>query len=336
MRIEDSDCFSLVVPTYQGTPFLRRLLDYLKAEKYLGHLLLTDNSSGEHREFARSCPAQYPELWLEVHEFDAGIGFVDKLARSLERLAARNVMLCGQDDYIVPEGVEKVVEVMEADPGLACARGRVARFHLRRATGDGLHRTASLDLNKYPMLAYEDADPLRRVLAHMRAYTSTLYSVHRRAQLVESLRATDAATRNVIFFQYLQSCITVALGRVACVDELFLARQIHDQSWSANLAGDYEHWPLLAAAPRYSEYYMQFRTALIALISTRFPSSADVTLGNKLDEAYLTLVRRALCRTSESDPANDAFFARLQAAGSRENTRVNGLARFTMPYEGTY
>jgi hypothetical protein len=47
-------------------------------------------------------------------------------------------------------------------------------------------------------------------------------------------------------------------------------------------------------------------------------------------------VRRALCRTSESDPENDAFFARLQTAGTRENTRVNGLARFTMPYVDTY
>jgi glycosyltransferase domain-containing protein len=271
-HIEDASCFTLVVPTYQGTPFLRRLLEFLKAERYLGQVVLSDNSSGEHGDFVASCPQLYPELWLELQAYEPGIGFLDKLTRTLARLDARFVMLCGQDDYIAPEGVEKLLQALQADPGLSCIRGRVARFHLRPVKHDGAVRAAALELNKHPMLAYEDPRPLDRVLAHMRAYTSTLYSVHRREQLVECFRITDAATRNVVFWQYLSSCITVGLGRVGCLDELFLARQVHGRSWSASLQGDKEHWPLLLTSPSYSAYYSQFCNALAKFLASTRPS----------------------------------------------------------------
>jgi glycosyltransferase domain-containing protein len=329
MLIDDPASFSLLVPTYEGSAFVRRLLEFLKAERYPGHIVLSDNSSAQQREFVASCAERYPELWLEVQEYQTGIGFLDKLVRSLATLQSRYVMLCGQDDFIEPEGVEALLQLIDSDAGLGCVRGRVARFQLRPLSGSGGHRAVAVDFNKHPMLAYEDTDPLDRVLAHLRAYTSTLYSIHRREQILGSLRTTDAATRNVVFWQYLSSCITVARGRVACGDQLFLARQIHRDSWSARLAGDNEHWPLLVSSPRYSEYYQQFRRALVEVLG-----KGDA--GAQIDQAYVHLARRALCRTSDSDAGNDAFFARLQMPGTPENTRVNAMARFSLAYEGTY
>jgi glycosyltransferase domain-containing protein len=270
-----------------------------------------------------------------VQLYEPGIGFLDKLARTLERLEARFVMLCGQDDYVVPEGVEKLLEALQADAGLSCIRGRVARFHLRPLERDGAW-AASVELNKHPMLAYEEPRPVDRVLAHLRAYTSTLYSVHRREALLESLRVTDAATRNVVFWQYLSSCLTAALGRVGCLDELFLARQIHGRSWSASLHGDSEHWPLLVTSPRYSAYYGEFRAALAGFLA-RQPGCGDAAeLAPQIDAAFVSLVARVFCRTSHSDAGNDAFFARLQAPGSAENARINALASFALPHVETY
>lgn len=326
MLLDDSSAFCLLVPTYEGTAFVRRLLEFLRAEGFPGQVILSDNSSPAHREFVLSCPRRYPELWLELQEYPCDTGFVDKLARSLSRIGSRYVMLCGQDDFVVPEGVEALLQLLETDGGLSCARGRVARFHVRVLSGSERERTAAVDFNKHPMLPYQDLDPAARVLAHLRAYTSTLYSVHRREVLLEAMRRTDEATRNVVFWQYLSSCITVALGRVACLDQLFLARQIHRQSWSAGLVGDREHWPLLLTSPRYSEYYQQFRTALLGLVD----------IDGQVDEAYVSLVRRALCRVNETDAGNESFFARLQTSGTPENIRVNGMARFSLAHEGTY
>ncbi|MGA0134819.1 MAG: TIGR00180 family glycosyltransferase [Opitutales bacterium] len=317
MRIDDADCFALIIPTYQGTPFLRRLLDFLDAEQYPGHIVLSDNSRGEHRAFVESCPTRYAGLWLDLQCYDFDIGFLDKLARTLETLTARNVMLCGQDDYVVPQTLEKLLDLIEADPGLACVRGRVARFLLRPVSTDAEKPAARVHLNNMPMLPYEDPDPVTRVLGHMRAYASTLYALHRREALLECFRFTDAATRNVIFWQYLSSCVTVALGRVACLDALFLARQIHKRSWSAT-ANDNEHWPLLVTSPRYSDYYQGFRSALVDFLLRRAGAGDADGLGADIDRAFLELLKRTFCGTSQTDAANKAFFARLQTAGTAE------------------
>jgi len=337
MLIADERCFSLIIPTFEGTPFLRRLLDYLKAEGYPGHIVLADNSSGEHLEFVRSCPARYPELWLQVDEHEASTPFLDKLVRSIGGLRSRHVMLCAQDDFIVPDAVEGLLRMLEADEGLSCARGRVARFRLTRTGSEGPgHRTA-VDFNKHAMLPYGENTALERVLAHLRAYTSTLYSVHRRTHFLESLRITAAGTKSVVFFQYLSSCICVALGRVACTDELFLARQVHARSWSATMVeGAYEHWPLLVTSPAYSTYYAQFRETLADLLAGIAGNGDRSAIAASIDSGFVFLVHRSFCRAHPSDPGNQAFFARLDTPGSAEYTLANRIARFCLPYADTY
>jgi glycosyltransferase domain-containing protein len=335
MLIEDADRFSLIIPTYEGTPFLRRCLDYLRSSGYRGHIVLCDNSTAEHLELVKSCPNRYPELWLDVHLYDADARFLVKLVRTMERIHARYVMLCAQDDFIVADGVEQLVQALEADEGLSCARGRVARFGLRRSeTGDGGH--PALHLMQHAMLAYDDPDPIGRVLEHIRQYASTLYSVHRKAQLIQSFRLTEAGTRNVIFFQYLSSCITVALGRVACLDTPFLLRQMHSNSWAARLMDDYEHWPLLVASPKYSEYYLQFRKALVDFLVERLGHADDGSLAGKIDRAYVHMAKRSLCQTGLSGTPDDAFYARLQTAGTAEYKLLSSIAAFTLRYADTY
>ena len=331
MLIEDPTLFSLVIPTWQGTPFLRRCLDYLKAEKYRGHLLLSDDSSGEHRAFVESCPERYPELRMDVHCFEPGTRFLVKLARSLERLTARYVMLCGQDDFIIPRGVEQTLLALRSDPTLSCARGRVARFHVNRAA-DG--RAESVKMMHHNMRAYGEPLAVERVLAHIRSFSATLYSVHRREDLIDSFLFTERATKNVIFFQYLSSCVVVARGRIAVVEDLFLVRQAHEGSWAAQLLGNYEHWPLLIASPHYSNYYQEFRSALVQLLGAE--PGADARLGARIDAAYVDLVKRSFCQSEPFDQAQHDFLQRLQTGGTVENDLFERVFEFLVRYQDTY
>jgi len=331
MLIEDDSVFSLIIPTYEGTPFLRRSLDHLKSLEYPGHIVLADDSSGAHREFVESCVSRYPELWIDLHQYAHGTRFLDKLCQSMDRLRARLVMLCGQDDFLVPETVERVVRTLDADAGLSCVRGRAVRFRLRSKAGAS---KVAIDLQPHPMRPYRDPQAVDRVLTHVRAYSSTLYSVHRRPYLVESFRRTEAATRNVIFMQYLSSCITAAQGRVECVDELFLARQAHAASWAARLMRDYEHWPLLVTAPRLSEYYQEFRGALLDLLGAE--PGAREGLGERIDEAFVDLVKLTLSGAGLDDPADAAFYTRLTTKGTPEHRAIDSILKFAIDHSDTY
>jgi glycosyltransferase domain-containing protein len=331
MRIEDPDCFVLVVPTLDGTPFLRRTLEHLREIGYPGLIVIADDSSGPHRTFVAAVPAAFPELWLEVHEYAPGTRFLPKLLATFERLRSRYVMLCAQDDFVVPAGLEALVAALDGDPGLVAARGRVARFSLHRTGPEG---AARVELHRHPMREYLDADPVRRVLDHVRDFAPALYSVHRRDAFARSLRLTDERTQNVIFFQYLSSCITAFLGRIECLDTLYYVRQRHAQSWAARLGRDYEHWPRLIAAPGYSRYYQEFRQAVLELLGQR-DADADA-LGTALDDAYVELVRRSLCNVGAPNAREDAFFARLSERDTPERAQLAAVVDFCLKYPETY
>jgi glycosyltransferase domain-containing protein len=334
MLLDNDHTFSLIIPTYEGTPFLRRCLDYLKSLRYPGQVVLADDSSGAHRAFVESCADAYPELWIELHLFPHGTRFFAKLCQAMERIRARFVMLCGQDDFVIPEGLEQVVRVLDADAGLACARGRVARFRVRAKDNAGAAGKVAIDFLQHPMRAYRDAGAVDRVLAHIRNYSAALYSVHRREQLIASFRRTEASTTNVIFMQYLSSCITAAQGRIECADVLFLARQAHAASWAAQLTSDLEHWPRLAASPHFSTYYQEFRSALLELLCGE--PGADERLGERIDVAFVDLVKLGLCRVAVEDPADAAFYARLQTPGTTEQRVIESIVGFSLGYPETY
>jgi glycosyltransferase domain-containing protein len=331
MRIEDPDCFALVLPTLDGTPFLRRTLDHLRAIGYPGLVVIADDSSGAHRAFVAAAPGTFPEVWLEVHEYPPGTRFLPKLVATLERLKSRYVMLCAQDDFVVPGGLEALVGALDGDASLVAARGRVARFSLHRTGAEG---AARVELHRHPMREYLDADPVRRVLEHVRDFAPALYSVHRREALAHGLRLTEERTQNVIFFQYLSSCITAFLGRIECLDTLYYVRQRHAQSWAARVGRDYEHWPRLVAAPGYSRYYQEFRAAVLELLSPRH-ADGDA-LGTAFDDAYVELVRRSLCSIGAPNAREDAFFARLSAPDTPERAQVAAIVDFCLQYPDTY
>ena len=325
MTIHDPALFSLVVPTFEGTRFLRRLLDYLARERFEGSIVLSDNSSGEHRDYVASCARAHPDLDIDVHLYPHDVRFLDKLADTLSKVDSRFVMLHAHDDFMVADGVNRCVEFLANHPEYCVARGRVAMLEIDwRADG-----ATTASLVPHPMRGYEADDPAERVLEHMQSYAPTFYSVHERRQLIESFAATARATDNVIFFQYLSSCLSVYRGKVWCSDDLFYVRQGHAGSWSGTLRrGDYEHWPMLITSPDFSRYYQEFRAALCALLG-------GDAMGERIDRAAVALISRGLCGAGGDHPEEARFLKRLQEPGSREHGIVAAIVAFATAYPDT-
>jgi glycosyltransferase domain-containing protein len=320
MKIDDLALFSVVIPTFEGTPFLERTLDYFRDLAFKGRIVLADNSSGEHREFVAACEGKYPELRLEILAYPENIRFLDKMIAALEKIDSRFVLLHAHDDFLVPAGV---------------ARGRIAMFALARNPNDASGQVA-VSLLPHPMRGYEQPDAVERLLAHIERYASTFYSVHRRESLLESFRLTQRATQNVIFFQYLSSCIAAVQGKIRCLDQLFYVRQGHADSWSGRLKqGDYEHWPMLITSPDFSRYYQEFRTALARLVEITNGVPAAV-LGPRIDVAALGLFQRGYCGREMDNPDEARFIQRLHDAGSDEHRVLTSIVDFTRRYPQTF
>jgi glycosyltransferase domain-containing protein len=335
MLINDRTAFSLIIPTFNGTPFLARTLDYLAEVGYKGEIVLSDNSAPEHRSFVESCPRRHPQLAITVAVYPEPTRFLDKMSRTLESLSARYVMLHAQDDFVLPEAANSCVQVLESRPDYSVSRGRIVAFDL----GDpSTERSASARprMIPYTMRAYEQGDPVARVLAHIESYASTFYSVHRRTNLIESYAYTEANTKSVIFFQYLSSAIAALQGKIHCSDQLFYVRQRHRRSWSKDRPeGHHEHWPMLLVSPRYSSYYQEFRDALSALAAERLRTVPD-DFARQLDTACVSLLKRSLCGMEAEDARENQFRQRVSNPNSPEQAAVNRIVEFALGYPDTH
>ena len=326
----------MVIPTFNGTPFLRRTLDYLRHVSFKGRVVLSDNSSGDHRKFVAACSDDYRDLRIQVFSFAEDVRFLDKMTATLEKIDSQFVMLHAHDDFMVPAAVEQCVDFLAGNPAYSVARGRVAMFALARASNAPGGQVA-VSLMPHPMRGYEQQDAVERMIAHIERYASTFYSVHRRDSLIESFRITEAATKNVIFFQYLSSCMSVLQGKIWCSDKLFYVRQGHADSWSGRLKNgrDYEHWPMLITSPDFSQYYGQFRAALCRFVETKHSLPADA-VGPRIDVAALGLFQRGYCGREVDNPEEAQFLKRLNDANSVENRELTSIVDFALRYPQTY
>lgn len=335
MKIDDPRLFSVVMPTFEGTPFLKRTLDYFRHLAFKGQIVLADNSSGAHRQFIDACASEYPGLNLEIMAFPQDVRFLDKMTATLEKIDSRFVLLHAHDDFMLPAGVEQCVGFLADNSAYSVARGRIAMFGLTR-DGDAAGSEVAVSLVPHPMRSYEQADAVGRMLAHIERYASTFYSIHRRDYLLESFRITERATKNVIFFQYLSSSIAALQGKIWCSNELFYVRQGHADSWSGRLKkGDYEHWPMLITSPDFSRYYQEFRTALANYAAQRSGLAADA-VAQRIDVAALGLFQRGYCGRELDNPEEAQFLERLHAADSGENRAVKSIVDFALRYPQTF
>jgi len=336
MLIEDSKTFALILLNRDGTPYLRRALDYLKRVEYPGQIVICDSSHPEHAGFVAGSQAAYPDLWIELATFPDTVEFFDKLEATLDRLPAEHAMLCANDDFVIPDVLERCVAALSSDTSLSCARGRSVMFQLVRQPDPGGDSNVGVGLSLYPMRSYMHAGCIERTLEFLRNYSTTMHSVHHRALLLENVRYTGAHSGNLIFFQYLFSAISAVQGRILCLDEPFYIRQGRADSMSAQMRrASYEHWPLLITSPDFSRFYGEFRQAVLDFVAARVGETPP-TLPLDFDVAAVGLMRRGFCGKEFDNPEEVKFFERAGANSTRENTLIREITQFAVGYPDTY
>jgi hypothetical protein len=244
-------------------------------------------------------------------------------------------MLHAQDDFMVPPAIEQCVDFLSNNPAYSVARGRIAMFTLGRESNSPAAQV-SVSLVPHPMRGYEQQEAVERMIAHIERYASSFYSVHTRDSLVDSFRITEAATKNVIFFQYLSSCISALKGKIWCSDKLFYVRQGHAGSWSGRLKqGDHEHWPMLITSPNFSRYYQEFRATLSQYVESNFDLPA-IEVGHRIDIAALKLFQRGYCGREMDNLEEVQFLKRLNDQRSDEHRLLTSVVDFTLGYPQTF
>lgn len=114
---------SIVLATYNGAAFLATQLDSLFEQTYTRFevVAVDDASTDDTYAILQSYAARYPHM--QVHRNEQNLGFIGNFEKACSLAKAELVALCDQDDYWLPEKLEKLV----------AARGDAALVHCNSA-----------------------------------------------------------------------------------------------------------------------------------------------------------------------------------------------------------
>ncbi|SCW79227.1 Glycosyltransferase, GT2 family [Paenibacillus tianmuensis] len=101
---------SVIIPTYNRLDFLAELIESLWRQTYRHLQIIVVNDNGEPVDELKEL---YPELDLTVVDMESNLKHVHARNRGLELVRGDYIMLCDDDDLLLPSHVERMLREIE-------------------------------------------------------------------------------------------------------------------------------------------------------------------------------------------------------------------------------
>ena len=171
---------TLIIPTvHHRAPLYARALRQLSRAGFRGPIIVSDHSPPEHAHAIAEITKRHGELDINVLWHAPDTHFLTRLSRCTAAAETPYVHLHADDDFLVVAMLDRLVGEMERTAGCVAALG--LNLHLRLDTGQIslLLKTA----NQY-------SSPFERLIAQLESYSSVLYALRRREELIANFSYT--------------------------------------------------------------------------------------------------------------------------------------------------
>lgn len=212
---------TVIIPTYNRSQELARLLHFLSGFEQHYRILTLDGGSEASREQNRTTCAAYQNV--EHREFDPSLHLGVRIYEGLKLVQTPYVLLCGDDDFFFPEGVDECVAFLEQHPSHSAAIGKV--WALRYFPGKPVvARGLSLGRDLGARTRFDQDRFVLRSLFYF-AYTAIgsvpLYYALRRTD--QTLKAFAQVTPDIKYssMELLTNCLLLADGGVGILETPF-------------------------------------------------------------------------------------------------------------------
>jgi glycosyltransferase domain-containing protein len=246
---------TLMIPTVYGRARLfARVLRYLSDRDFRCPIIVSDHSPTEHLGIITEIANGHGTLDLKVLQHSPALHFLERLTSCARAATTPYVHLHADDDFVLRSMLTRLVQEMERKPDCAAAMG----INLHAVFG-------SRDLTIASKGAIEQSRPFDRLVAQLESYSSVLYALRRRDELIASMTFAAKRCPDVQFWQYLESCVAALAGSIAVVDDLHYVRETHAEKWSSTLVREHspDHFPYLILSSQFGPRVAAFRVALI-------------------------------------------------------------------------
>ncbi len=263
--------FTLVIPTFNRSAQLGRLLAYLKRYDFRHQIFILDAS--EPVIFAANATSvAAAKLDIRHLQYPPTIQPTLKVVDGLRQVQTPYCSFCADDDLIFVESVEKCIALLNVNAALVAAHG----LYLNFSDENEQYRI----LNTFydgPTIVHENA--LTRLAAHMRNYEAMFYALYRTPVLLSSITGA-AEMRAFLFHELLQSALVVAAGGVARINDFFYARS----TGPSHVRSNWHPIEMVAKdASSLFQHYVPYRDAIVNSLMSQ-PGIHAVYASERLQE----------------------------------------------------
>lgn len=256
---------TILIPTMNRSDFIIRQLEYYAQSGYKHWISIGDSSDARHLKTTKEALKKFSgQLKIIYYEYP---GFNDSqcLKKLIETTQTPYAVYAADDDFLVPEGLEKSVAFLERNPDYSCAHGSACMLSLGNSGPYG--KICALWDYDLPVLNQDRA--CERLLEHMGHYTVALFCVHRSGIWRKMFQNTVVLDRSFAG-EILPGCLSAIYGKSVKIDGLYLIRHVHDRNYSLP---DVFDW---ITSPGWSSSYRDYSNCLIEELSNHDGISPDV------------------------------------------------------------
>jgi len=260
---------SIIIPTYNRPKYLRRVLDYYNSCKVIYNIVVDDSSSDENKRRNKETISSLPNLKvLYFGHYSSDIEPGDKFADALDRVDTKYCLSCGDDDFIVPSGIERSIDFLEKNKDFSIAQGQAAAFYPRIKEKGNRKFYWQIE---YLFESNTLSDSKSRLVEQMTNYSvPTFYGVYRTDFLRMIFRETLRSVNHGRLRELLLAALTLTCGKMECWNGFYAAREIILDS--AGIVND--RISDLIKRGEYDEEYAGFRKCL----ASHLKDSSDLAL----------------------------------------------------------
>ncbi|MFC2004694.1 TIGR00180 family glycosyltransferase, partial [Chloroflexota bacterium] len=284
------DAISLIIPTYNRPHYLHRILNYYDkycdSEKY--EIIIADSSSSENKRQNKNTVKYFPNLNILHSKHPSDIHQYSKILSSLDQIKSEYCVICADDDFVTPNGIEQSVDFLEKNRDFTVVQGYYIGFKVR---GDVEKESQFWWKYSNANQSITFPNPQDRLCYHLSNYiTTTFHGVHRTDFLKMAFTETSRFTDDFSFGELLPTMLTLIYGKLKCLDLLFAARD----SGTIRIHTSPEYQKTLADFIKegtYNDKYAKFRDCLSMHLSKE--SQLDIEESKKIvDDAMSAYMKK--------------------------------------------
>lgn len=324
---------TIIIPTYNRSKYLQLTLGYYDKYGKDFNIIIADSSSEENKKLNRKIISSLSDLNIQYIEYPEETNPYHKFADIISYAREKYCVFCGDDDFVVPSGINQCVDFLEENPDFIMAHGYYIGFYLnpkKRRNKQFCWET------RYSRESITFSDPKDRLFKQLSEYSlPTFYGVHRTDFLNMSYRELLKSRADTVFFgEMLPSMLDLIYGKTKCLDIMYMARRVGPRSDYRPSLMDFIN------EGKYDAEYAKFRQCLATYLDKK--SQLNVEESKKVIDDAMSMyikkyfspgIKRSLRNKAEHNKAfnkvyKSARFVYRLITGGNLTSRYNFLPEY--------